>query len=254
MGSRTSYRQALILIILVIFAALTSGFAVGWTVGYAGLDSAVLAAVLPVILTGIAGGAGAVAIKSVSGWRWRKITGESSAAEWRLVVLAAGTVISFSTAFLFGTFVGAHGHEEARNKNADQAVAAAVRLEEIRVGQRHEYLVRCTDELVRLNSLREKANVASNSNLNLEPLTIGQVCVGLVLPAPSKNPLLALIHDDGFSRLLSDTEKEHYEYIEKCTLDQAAAQAAANSTPGAHASVTIGQVCPALGVPGSALR
>lgn len=192
LGSRVSNWLSPVLIIL---AASTTGLAIGWSTGMTGLDSTVLAAVLPVILTGVAGGAGAVVVKIASAWR--EEPGKSGAAERRLVMFAAIAVICFSTTFLSGTILGANIHARVEERNSTEAVKGKNQREKIRITQRYEYLVRCTGEFVRLNDLRKKAN-DENSQLNLEPLTIDQVCIGLTLPISSRTPLVALIDDGDF--------------------------------------------------------
>lgn len=211
---------------LVVLAGVSTGLAIGWSTGQAGLDSDVLAAVLPVILTSVAGGAGTAVI-----WIARnrpKNPGEFGDAERRLAILASVTVIAFSAAYLVGTVVGKNVNEQARLQKEYGILETS-----------YDYLVRCTGQLVRLNKLRKEARY-DNADLNLEPLILDQVCIGLARRASSERPLVALVDDGGFLPPSPDMEKRHYEFLETCTLDQAAA-ISGDQTP-----VTIGQVCPAL--------
>ena len=82
---------------LIILASISTGVAVGWSVGQAGLDSAVLAAVLPVIITSIAGGAGAVVLKIMK----RRNSTQDSHEYRRLVVGASAVVIAFSMGIIY---------------------------------------------------------------------------------------------------------------------------------------------------------
>ena len=238
MRPRALYRCALALITL---AAATIGLAIGWSTGQAGFDSIVLAAVLPVMLTGIAGAAGAFFIRNAG--RWSERPGVLRPADFGQIMAPAVIVVSFSTAFILGTFVGAYLEKKGDNAAAREALVAATRLEQSRVARRYEYLVRCTNEFARLNRLREKANHVS-SELDLEPLTIGQVCMGLVPPTSPERPLIAVVDDGGSLGLPPVVEKEHHDYLERCSLDQAAEILARESETDTH--LTIGHVCPAL--------
>ena len=86
-----------------------------------------LAAVLPVILTGVAGGAGAVVVKSASGRR--ENPGEAGDVDRRLVILASVVVIAFSAAYLVGTIVGKNVNERAQNEKEYRILEASVQAE-----------------------------------------------------------------------------------------------------------------------------
>ena len=138
------------------------------------------------------------------------------------------TVIAFSTAYLVGTVVGKNVNEQARLQKEYGILETS-----------YDYLVRCPGQLVRINELRKKAS-SLRDDLNMEPLTLDQVCIGLARRASSERHLVALVDDGGFLPPSPDMEKRHYEFIETCTLDRAAA------ISGDQTLVTIGQVCPAL--------
>ena len=190
---------------LIVLAAATTGFVVGWTTGQAGLESAVLAAVLPVILAGVGGSAGAILIRRVTlGSEAQEGTGTK---DRLLTALMAGAVLLFSASFLLGTASGEAANEAARIRESNEADKVAAEKRKIHTTQRYEYLVRCTNELVRLNNLRRKAS-SSNSTVRLEPLTTGQVCIALRPPISSRPALIALTNNADPMRLSSETEKK----------------------------------------------
>lgn len=226
---------------LIVLAAASIGLTIGWSTGQAGLDSDVLAAVLPVILTGVAGGAG-LAVHKITITR-REVPGEAKDADRRLVILASGIVIAFSTAYLVGTIVGRKVSESAQTEKERGTLVEFVQAERDGISWRYDYLVRCTRKLARLNSIRERSN-AERDGLNLEPLTFGQVCIGLVRGASSERPLAALADARAVLKLPHQTEKRHYEFLDTCSLNQSAANS--HAVANGLATVTIGKVCPAL--------
>lgn len=212
-----------------LLAAAATGFATGWPTGQAGLDSVVLAAVLPAVLTGVAGGAGAILLKRVGS--------TFDTQERVLVSVVAGIVMSFSVFFVVGTVVGVVANDKAKIREANEAV----RFQVDTMTQRYEYLTRCTDRLVRLNEIRQQANARNP----LEPLTINQVCIALDATTSLDHPLVSLLEDTEILRLSRETEKKHYEYLERCTVNQARVNAERKNRR--IESLTIDQVCPALG-------
>ena len=223
--------------LLIVLAAISTGAAVGWSTGQAGLDSAVLAAVLPVIITSIAGGAGAVVLKIMS--RRREESTQPSYEDRKVVVVAAVVVITFSIAYVAGASVG-------RNMKNQAAFATERQIAVDLVTRQYEYLKRCTGQLRRLNAIRQKANANNKDGLALEPLTADQVCIALPDGASSvEGPLVALADKKGFVALSPETERTHYDFLERCSIEQAIVN---RSKPG-DAKVKIGWVCPALAQP-----
>ena len=247
--------------LLILLAAISTGAAVGWSTGQAGLDSAVLAAVLPVIITSIAGGAGAVVLK-IMGHRWKESTPLSpedrkvvvvaarapeparpgrvlSLEDRKVVVVAAFVVIAFSIAYVAGAYIG-------HNMKNQAALATEQRIAVDLVTRQYEYLKRCTGQLKRLNAMRQKANATAimnnNVDLALEPFTLDQVCIALPDGASDKGPLVALADKKGFVALSQATERTHYHFLVSCSLEQARV----NRSNLGNAKVRIGWVCPAL--------
>ena len=112
--------------------------------------------------------------------------------------------------------------------------------------ERYKYLIRCTQQLKRLNEIRRMAEEeARNSNLDLalEPLTADQVCIALPLGALDEGPLVLFANSKGFATLSPDTETEHYTFLESCSIEQSIM----NRGRKTDAKVEIGEVCPALG-------
>ncbi|MCY4458956.1 MAG: hypothetical protein OXC26_00920 [Albidovulum sp.] len=188
---------------------------------------------LPAVLTGIGGGAGAILLK--------KIGSTFDTQERVLVSVIAGIVTSFSVFFVVGTVVGVVANERAQIRETNEAVRIQVDSIRQRITQRYEYLTRCTDELTRLNEIRRKAS-ASHS---LEPLTISQVCIVLDPATSLDRPLVSLPEDTEILRLSRKTEDEHYEYLERCTVSQARVNTERMNLQ--LKPLTIDQVCPALG-------
>ena len=220
--------------LLIVLAAISTGAAVGWSTGQAGLDSVVLAAVLPVIITSIAGGAGAVVLKIMSP------RGEGSTTPLyegrKVVVIAALVVIAFSIAYMAGAQIG-------RNMQNQAALATERQIAEDLVKRQYEYLTRCTGQLIRLNAIRREVNRETEGNSALEPLTMDQVCIALPDGAANEGPLVALTDERGFVALLSSkTEYNHYDFLEDCSSEQSRV----NLSMSRDAKVTIGEVCPAL--------
>lgn len=231
--------------LLIVFAAISTGAAVGWSTGQAGLDSVVLAAVLPVIITSIAGGAGAVVLKIMSRGasrslvsRGREGSTQPSYEGRKVVVVAAVVVIAFSISYMGGAIVG-------RNMKNQAAFAAERQIAFDLVTHQYEYLRRCTGQLRRLNTIRREVNRNSKDDSALELLTTDQVCIALPDGAPDEGPLVALANKKRFVALSSETEKAHYEFLERCST----IQASVNFGKPMDAKVKIGWVCPALAQP-----
>ena len=210
--------------LLVLLAALSTGLTVGWSTGQAGLDSGVLAAVLPVILTGVTGGAGAIVLRFAN--RPHSPSGDPALGNG-LVVLATMAVIIFSVGYFGGAVTGRNMSDHAKEKAQTDLVA-----------RQYTYVVRCTEELVRLNNLRQTLNEAEKK-FNLELLTLAQVCIALTRSTSPQHPLVAVAEGEWALPLSPATEKKHYEFLEECTSKQADAHKA-------DGKQTIGHVCPAL--------
>lgn len=223
--------------LLIVLAAISTGTAVGWSTGQAGLDSRVLAAVLPVIITSIAGGAGVVVLKIMNGQR--DGTTPPPQGNRKVVVIAALVVTTFSITYVAGVHIG-------RIMNNQATLADERQIAMDLVSRQYEYLTRCMGERKRLNTIRRAANEKSEDKLALEPLTINQVCIALPDGTWDEGPLVALADDKGLVALLSEeTEKRHYEILEQCSRKQARL----NSTRTEEPKVRIGWVCPALAQP-----
>lgn len=219
-----------------MLAAISTGVAVGWSTGQAGLDSEVLAAVLPVIIASIPGGAGAVVLKIMS--RRLEESTQPSYENLKMVVVAAIVVIAFSITYVAGAYIG-------RNMKNQAAFATEQQIAVDLVTRQYEYLKRCTGQLNRLNAIRRKANADDNDGLALEPLSVDQVCIALPDGASDEGPLVALADKKGFVALSPETERTHYDFLERCSIEQAIVN---RSKPG-DAKVKIGWVCPALAQP-----
>ena len=89
---------------LIWLAAILTGTAIGLSVGHAGLDSDVLAAVLPVIITGIVGGAAAVVLRLMS--HWPEEARKPSFEIREVVRVATMAVVAFSIAYVAGMYSG----------------------------------------------------------------------------------------------------------------------------------------------------
>lgn len=221
---------------LIVLATISTGATVGWSTGQAGLDSAVLAAVLPVIITSIAGGAGIVVLKIMS-HRQEEST-QPPYEDRKVVVVASVVVIAFSSAYVAGAIIG-------RNMKNQAAFATERQIAVDLVTRQYEYLRRCTGQLRRLNAIRQEANTSNEDGLALEPLTADQVCIALPDGAWDEGPLVALADKKGFVALSPETERTHYDFLERCSIEQAIVN---RSKPGG-VKVKIGWVCPALAHP-----
>lgn len=223
--------------LLIVLAAISTGAAVGWSTGQARLDSRVLAAVLPVIITSIAGGTGAVVLKIINGQR--DGTTPPPQGNRKVVVIAALVVTTFSITYMAGVHIGRIMNDQATLANEQRIAMELVR-------RQYEYLTRCTRQWKRLNAIRRAVNEKSEDKSALEPLTINQVCIALPDGTWDEGPLVALADDKGLVALLSDeTEEVHYKTLEQCSRDQARL----NSTRTGEPKVRIGWVCPALAQP-----
>lgn len=223
--------------LLIVLAAISTGTAVGWSTGQAGLDSRVLAAVLPVIITSIAGGAGAVVLKIMNGQK--DGTTPPPQGNRKVVVIAALVVTTFSITYMAGVQIGRIMNEQATLAN-EQRIAMEL------VERQYKYLTRCMGQLKRLNAVRRATNEKSEGKSALEPLTINQVCIALPDGTWDEGPLVALADDKGLVALLSEeTEEGHYKTLEQCSHDQARL----NRTRTEELKVRIGWVCPALAQP-----
>lgn len=261
--------------LLILLSAISVGAAIGLSVGHAGLDSTVLAAVLPVIITGVAGGA-AAAVFRINGNRQENSEDSSLAdRDRKAIVVAAWVVIVFSTTYLAGVYVGINLETKWSSQNALAFDRYLARERENAVARRYDYVKRCTEELNRLNAIRQKAN--DEGNLVLEPLTVEQVCIALPNGASGETPLVSLAGVTELAPLSLAKEGDHYQFLESCSLEQAAAileyrNQSGGSAGGLHAngggsmrtesdfppedgvrrgsgSIDIGRVCPALAVP-----
>lgn len=233
--------------LLLLLAAISVGAAIGLSVGHTGLDSAVLAAVLPVIITGVAGGAAAVVLKIFGSHR--KKTSSSPSADRETVAIAALAVIAFSFSYVAGMYQGGYLENYWSVENERRLRAEFEENRASLVAQRYEYVVRCTNELNRLNAIRQEASRVGA--LDLEPLKVGQVCIALPDGASDERPLIALAGMKGFVPLSPKTESEHYEFLLRCSFEQArvAKSRTQNNAGGVSDSTRIWQVCPALAGP-----
>ena len=210
---------------LIWLTAILMGAVIGLSVGHAGLESGVLAAVLPVIITGTVGGAAAVVLRFMS--HIRKAAG-----------LATVAVIAFLIAYAVGMYGGRILESRWSQSNVERLVT-----------RYHGYVRRCTGQLKRLNAIRQSAN--EKALLALEPLTVDQVCIALPDGVPEEVPLVSLVGMRGFVLMSSKTETEHYKFLERCSITQSAMQREgqgddAHRVPG---SIDIGRACPALAIP-----
>ena len=201
--------------------------------------------------------------------------------------VATLTVIVFAIAYLSSMYVARDLEAEKSLKNrlwfqADdirhflQREKVLARERQNLVTQRYDYIRRCTEQLSRLNDIRQRVN--EKGDLALETLRVEQVCIALPVGSVSDEiSLVSLAGVNEFDPLSSETERAHYEYLEDCSLEQAAAivrrrnQSSAEgqgrtttngdeSLRGASVSpsegntnlvfdsIDIGQVCPALAV------
>ena len=217
---------------LIWLTAILMGMVIGLSVGHAGLDSNVLAAVLPVIITGTVGGAAAVVLRFMS--HIRKAAGVATVA-----------VIAFLIGYVMGIYSG-------RFLENHWSLGIERQTVESLVTRHYGYVRRCTGQLKRLNNIRQMVN--EKSDLALEPLTVDQVCIALPDGVPDEMPLVSLVGMRGFVLVSSETEAQHYEFLESCSLKQAAAIVKQSEGQGGDAhrvpgSIDIGRVCPALAIP-----
>lgn len=215
-----------------LVAALVAGFAIGWPTGLAGLDSVVLAAVLPAILTGVAGGAGALVL--------HRLKGTDVQADKFLIGVTSGSVALFAGSFILGTFMGNYSNELASVKQVKQVEDATEKI--LRV--RYEYIRRCTEQFVRINRIREEAS-SNDEGPKLEPLKLSHVCIAVEGNRAERSPVASIFAGKNVIYLSTELEQAHYEYVEECTLSQGLdyfKRVARQQSPG-----TIEDVCPDLG-------
>ena len=219
-----------------LVAASAIGFAIGWPTGLVGLDSEVLAAVLPAILTAVAGGAGTLV--------FRRLKEEDSDTNTRLIRVSGGSVALFSVLFVAGTVVGDFSNKRGSVDELNQVLVANEKILE----QRIDYARRCMEEWARLNHIRDQAS-ASVDTLQLEPLRLDQVCIAIKGRKGEEIPLVSILEGTNIVHISRLVERKHYKYLEECTFKQVQDIVARKNNKGNNqADRTIEDVCPDLGI------